>query len=211
MLIHTLLVVILIVLMIRISLKAYDYVPLSRFHHFIIPVYSVIMFLITFRPGPEDFRMLGILLIVALVAGWYEASGIQVRRQLSRRGKKLVWHVKRNTPYIIGSVLTTFLGIGLNIWQNHEQFLHLFEDKVFEEILEELDPLAVFTQQHAWYIWLLTGVAALMFAWRSAVRIRQEIALESGTGAETGPDTGASQKQETGDATNTEIKPKPEH
>ncbi len=45
---------VLIVLVIRICTSAFHYVRVSFFHHYLIPIYSLVMFLITMRWNKQD-------------------------------------------------------------------------------------------------------------------------------------------------------------
>ena len=48
-------------------------------------------------------------------------------------------------------------------WQAHAQILDMFSEAIWDNILEEINPLSLFTTTHAWYIWFLSGVSSIVF------------------------------------------------
>ena len=39
----------------------------------------------------------------------------------------------------------------------------LFSEAIRDNILEEINPLSLFTTTHTWYIWFLSGVSSIVF------------------------------------------------
>lgn len=76
---------VLIVLVIHISVSAFKYVKVSLFHHFLILLYSLIMFLITMRWTQKDLILLAILIVVAIALGYLETAAVKFRKKSLRR------------------------------------------------------------------------------------------------------------------------------
>lgn len=172
---------ILIVLVFHICKKAYHYERVSRFHHFIIPVYSLILFLITMKWNPSDLRILACLLPAAILIGLFQTTGIEVKRRRDPKTDKKHYYIKENTPFVIGWVVMLVIGIAMGEIFGHEGFMSLFSDKIFEDIIEEINPLSIFVTSHPWYIWLLSGVSSLVFinvAWYKIRRKEEQGLLE---------------------------------
>lgn len=73
---------------IHICVDAYKYKKLTRYHHLFIPVYSIILFLITMRWDSENLKILLFLIPAALAIGWLESSGIQIKETWSEKEKE---------------------------------------------------------------------------------------------------------------------------
>lgn len=155
----------------------YHYIPLSRFHHFVVPVYCLIMFLMNFTWDPENLILLVILTIIAAAIGWYQTTGIETKIEPGKKGR-LRYLVKRNRPYVIGWIVLLAGGIALGELSSSENLFTVFSDKIFEDFFQELDPLLIFTEKHPWYVWLMSGISCLTFAYFSKSKIDQQFAAE---------------------------------
>lgn len=141
--------------------KAFKYIPLSRFHHLYIPIYSLIMFMITFNWKNPEWTWLAGLFMLGIMIGWYQSTGVEIKKEIRHHHKRYL--VKRNTPFVIGWIILLILGIGLGEYHSQTHFLSLFSDKIIEELVGELDPFLIFSEHHPWYIWCLSSVSSLTF------------------------------------------------
>lgn len=179
--------IVLIILVIHLCTSAFDYVKVSFFHHFLVPIYALIMFFITMRWTQKDITLLVILIVVGFLIGILETMDLTFQKKPSKRKhkeddksyKKWVYQMRRGWPYLAGWILVIVIGLGLSDIVDHAGIYHLFVDKVFEEIFEEIDPLSFFTESHPWYIWILSSVSSLTFAWRGTMLLKHQ--EEAGT------------------------------
>ncbi len=182
---------ILIVLVIHLCMSAFKYVKVSFFHHFLVPIYALIMFFLTMKWTSKDMILLVILIGVSVLIGWLETMDLTFRKkpnthhshkkenQESKQKSKWIYEMRRGWPYLVGWILVLVIGLALNDIINHSGLYHLFVDKIFEEALEEIDPLSFFTESHPWYIWILSSVSALTFAWRGTYLLNQKEKTQS--------------------------------
>ncbi len=93
--------IILIVLVIHLCLSAFKYVRVSLFHHFLIPVYSLIMLAITMKwTSKEDLITLAVLALIAICLGLLGTTGLTFRKKYSKK-HKLIYEMRRGWPYVI--------------------------------------------------------------------------------------------------------------
>lgn len=165
---------VLIVLVIRICTSAFHYVRVSFFHHYLIPIYSLVMFLITMRWNKQDLILLAVLAVVAAGLGLLETLQLTFRKKPSAKKKSgWIYEMRRGWPYVAGWAAVIILGLGLSDLIQHAGFYHLFIDKIFETIFEEINPLSLFTQTHPWYIWALSSISSLVFIWRGTEMLKK--------------------------------------
>lgn len=165
---------VLIVLVIRICTSAFHYVRVSFFHHYLIPIYSLVMFLITMRWNKQDLILLAVLAVVAAGLGLLETLKLTFRKKPSAKKKSgWIYEMRRGWPYVTGWAAVIILGLGLSDLIQHAGFYHLFVDKIFETIFEEINPLSLFTQTHPWYIWALSSLSSLVFIWRGTEMLKK--------------------------------------
>lgn len=166
---------ILLILIIHICLGAFKYVKVSLFHHYLIPVYSLIMFVITMRWNKQDLMLLAVLVIVGILLGLLETASLTFRKKPSAK-KKSGWQyeMRRGWPYIIGWAAVILIGLVLSDLIKKAGFYHLFVDRIFEDLFEEISPLLFFTESHPWYIWALSGISSIVFAWRGTSMLHKQ-------------------------------------
>lgn len=156
---------VLIGLVIHLCLSAFRYVKVSLFHHYLVPVYSLIMLMLTMQWQKKDLLILLILIVVAAGLGWLETLGLKFSKKPAKKPGHWHYLMYRGWPYVLGWTTVIVLGLLLSDIVGHSGLYHLFVDKVFETLIEEIDPLSFFTQSHPWYIWALSSVSSLVFAW----------------------------------------------
>lgn len=89
--------------------------------------------------------LLAILTPVALLLGWYETRGIEIKKEKSHKNKtEYEYMIKRGTPYAVGWTLTFVLGIALHAWFAKEKILNMFSEAIWDNLIEELNPFAIF-------------------------------------------------------------------
>lgn len=157
---------ILIVLVIHLCVSAFRYVKVSLFHHYLIPVYSFIMLLITMQWTRKDLLILLVLCLSAIGFGILETLDLTFQKKPGKKTGSWKYEMRRGWPYVIGWASVILLGLVLSDVIGRSGFYHLFVDKVFETIWEEVNPLSFFTQSHPWYIWALSSVSSLTFTLR---------------------------------------------
>ena len=155
--------VVLLVLVIRICAKSYKFSSINILHHYLIPIYSIIVFLITMKYNAEDWRMLAVLFPVAVGIGWFQTTGMVIEGKYNAQENAVSYVFKRNTQYIIGWIVTIVLGITLTAVMKGQAISQLFDKKIVNDVIQDLDPFYVFTTSHPWYIWLISGVSSFSF------------------------------------------------
>ena len=143
--------------------KARKYTLFSSWHNLFVPLYSVVLFFITMKWETGDLQLLAVLTPIALFAGWLETRDVRIRESTSRKTGKRIYEMRRGIPYTAGWTLTVVLGIAIHAWQAHAQILDMFSEAIWDNILEEINPLSLFTTTHTWYIWFLSGVSSIVF------------------------------------------------
>ncbi len=172
---------ILIVLVIHLCMSAFEYVKISFFHHFLVPIYSLVMFFLTMKWTQKDLQLLAVLFVVGVLIGLLETMQLTFRKKLGKHhhkkeGEKQKWiyEMRRGWPYLVGWILVIVIGLALSDLINHSGLYHLFVDKIFEEIFEEIDPIGFLSESHPWYIWILSSVSSLTFAWRGTYLLKKQ-------------------------------------
>ena len=163
MILNLILAVVLIVFIIHNIVKVYKYSQFSGWHNLFVPLYSLLLFFVTMKWTPEDMRMLAALLPFTVLIGWFETWDVRIRQKTSRRSGKPVYEIRRGSPYAFGWTITFVLGIVIHAWQAKEEILNLFSEAIWDNIIEEINPLAIFSTSHTWYIWFLSGVSSIVF------------------------------------------------
>lgn len=164
MLINLLLMLFLIWFIIHNFIKAHTFTSFSVWHDSFIPIYSLVLFFITMKWDRANLILLAILTPVALLLGWYETRGIEIKKEKSHKNKtEYEYMIKRGTPYAVGWTLTFVLGIALHAWFAKEKILNMFSEAIWDNLIEELNPFAIFFTSHTWYIWLLSGLSSITF------------------------------------------------
>ncbi len=132
------------------------------------------MFLITMRWNKQDLILLAVLAVVAAGLGLLETLQLTFRKKPSAKKKSgWIYEMRRGWPYVAGWAAVIILGLGLSDLIQHAGFYHLFIDKIFETIFEEINPLSLFTQTHPWYIWALSSISSLVFIWRGTEMLKK--------------------------------------
>lgn len=156
--------ILLLLAILHITSKSFKYVKISIFHHYFIPVYSLLIFFISMEwNNTDDLITLAVLFPIALLTGWYETRDLELEKKWDLKKNKYLYFVKRNKPYVFGWIFVLVLGIGMTALFKHESFSSLFTTKVFENFFEQFDPLLIFTTKKPWYTWLLSGVSSTAF------------------------------------------------
>ncbi|WP_439749691.1 hypothetical protein, partial [Ileibacterium valens] len=60
-------------------------------------------------------------------------------------------------------------------WFSRDMILNMFTEAIWDNIIEEINPLALFTTNHTWYIWFLSGVSSLTFIMTIRIAITRMI------------------------------------
>lgn len=183
MIINVLLLVVLIWFIIHNFAKAKKFTEVSGWHDKFVPIYSIVLFLVTMSWTKQDLMMLAILAPIALFTGWFETRDVRIKKEYSPKKKKDEYKMRRGIPYAIGWVFTFALGIAIHAWMARGAILEMFSKAIWENILEEIDPFILFSTKHVWYIWFLSGVSSITFfsIIRLSIRrmIRQKRAQET--------------------------------
>ncbi|WP_276910902.1 hypothetical protein [Dubosiella newyorkensis] len=81
MLINLLLMLFLIWFIIHNFIKAHTFTSFSVWQDSFVPIYSLVLFFITIKWDRANLILLAILTPVALLLGWYETRGIEIKKK----------------------------------------------------------------------------------------------------------------------------------
>lgn len=177
MVINLLLMIVLIWFVIHNFIKAKKFVSFNNWHDYFVPIYSIVLFLVTMKWDTTNVTIFLILLPVALVTGYLETKGVELKKENSKKRDKIVEEIKikRGSPYAFGWLFTFALGILIHCWFSRDMILNMFTEAIWDNIIEEINPLALFTTNHTWYIWFLSGVSSLTFIMTIRIAITRMI------------------------------------
>ena len=93
---HLIIDILLILAIIHICKGAYKYIPISILHHYFIPAYSIVIFLINMVWSGQDLILFAILLPIGIGVGYYETTRLEIEKRWSLKKNRYLYYVKRN-------------------------------------------------------------------------------------------------------------------
>lgn len=165
--------IILVLGVLRISRKAFEFEKVTRLSLLIIPVYSLAMLGMAMTWTMRQVLLLALVAVVAGGIGYWQTTKIEVKdgTGVDKHGRPIVL-LKKNSPYIIGWVLIFISGIAMHILLTGEVELTEVSRELFTEIRKDLFAWSTFGTQSEWYVWALSGISSFTFS--AVVRWREK-------------------------------------
>lgn len=151
----------------------FEYEKVTRFDLVIIPAYSAVMMLLSFKniQSTTAICIAIILLLVGVSIGFLQASKVKISdTNKVDSHQRPILKVKRNWPYLIGWLITFAIGIGVEIFYGVHLNAGEVSQELFEEVLKDLSVVALLSGHSTWFVWLLN--VATSFTYGACIVIR---------------------------------------
>ncbi|KEP88515.1 hypothetical protein X279_00965 [Oenococcus oeni IOEB_0501] len=147
----------------RVTSKSLKFEKLTRFTSVVIPIYSMIMFIVTMIWNLKNFIVLLFLFIVSIFIAIFQVSKVEFKEttELDKHDRPVVY-IRKGYPYLLGWIIIILVGIGCSALFESLTASSIFKE-IFSEIKGELLVYSTFSQQKNWYIWLLSGTTSFLY------------------------------------------------
>ncbi|ABJ57224.1 hypothetical protein [Oenococcus oeni] len=147
----------------RVTSKSLKFEKLTRFTSVVIPIYSVIMFIVTMIWNLKNFIVLLFLFIVSIFIAIFQVSKVEFKEttELDKHDRPVVY-IRKGYPYLLGWIIIILVGVGCSALFESLTASSIFKE-IFSEIKGELLVYSTFSQQKNWYIWLLSGTTSFLY------------------------------------------------
>lgn len=135
----------------------------KRLTSLIIPVFSILMFLINFKPSHQNFIMLLVIAVVSAAISFFQAHFTQVKvdPELDKYGRKKA-QIKGGWPYLLGWVAIFIVELIL-IWIRTGE-LEIWKTLSSDLLLEIFEVSRFSSNESEWFIWALAGFTAYFYS-----------------------------------------------
>lgn len=169
-------IILLVLLAHRFIEGTFDYEKVTRLEMVIIPLYSLIMMVLTIhqRFTTEKLKLAIILFVVGIVIGALQSSKVKIKNthQLDKFNRPII-EAKRDWPYLVGWIVIFIICVGVEVYEGatvgHEDVFH----ELVVEILRDLSFITLLFNKTAWSTWVLN--VASSFAYEICVFIKYPI------------------------------------
>lgn len=150
----------------RLSLHAFEFEKISRLELLSIPVYSLIMFLVTMTWSQKNLIAAVILILIAGVIGWFQTSKteIKITKEIDRHQRPVVL-IKKGLPYILGWFMIFVLGLMMHVFHHSSIAISDIFSEFAHELFKDISVITRFTSNDSWYIWALSGVSSMAYTY----------------------------------------------
>ena len=157
--------IILLILLLRPFIKGtFEYEKITRKEMVILPVYSLIMMLLSIDKDMNGQKILltVLLLILGVFIGWLQARGVSIQDngKTDKYGRPII-KIKRNWPYLVGWIFIFVINIGIQIYFGKHVNTESVSSDLVIDLLKDAST-AVFMFWHTeWFVWVLTVATTL--------------------------------------------------
>lgn len=144
----------------------FEYEKVTRLDLVIIPAYSAIMMLLSFRniQSIQATCVAIILLLIGILLGFFQASKVMVNDTDNfDTYQRPILKVKRNWPYLVGWLITFMIGISIEIFYGAHFNMREVSQELFKEVLKDLSVVALFSEHSTWFIWILNVATSFTY------------------------------------------------
>lgn len=159
-------VLLLVLLVHRFVKGTFDYEKVTRMRMVIIPLYSLVMMILTVHTGftTEKLKLAVILFLVGAVIGIFQASQVRVKNTGEfDRFRRPVIEVKRDLAYLVGWIAIFIICVGVEAFEGasfgHEDIFH----ELMIEIMRDLSVITLFFNKTAWSTWVLNVASSFAY------------------------------------------------
>ncbi|MGI1818752.1 hydrophobic protein [Lactobacillus johnsonii] len=176
---------ILLILLLRPFIKGtFEYEKITRKEMVILPVYSLIMMLVSLdtHMNLKDILLTFLLLILGIFIGWLQARGVSIqdKGKTDQYGRPII-KIKRNWPYLIGWIIIFILNIGLQIYFGKNLSTQTISSSLAVDLLKDVSTGFFIFWHSEWFVWVLTVASTLGYRVsiiRKDPRIKQAVGIK---------------------------------
>lgn len=176
---------ILLILLLRPFIKGtFEYEKITRKEMVILPVYSLIMMLVSLdtHMNLKDILLTFLLLILGIFIGWLQARGVSIQDngKTDQYGRPII-KIKRNWPYLIGWIIIFILNIGLQIYFGKNLSTQTISSSLAVDLLKDVSTVFFIFWHSEWFVWVLTVASTLGYRVsiiRKDPRIKQAVGIK---------------------------------
>lgn len=157
--------IILLILLLRSFIKGtFEYEKITRKEMVILPVYSLIMMILSLdrNISGQNILIAFLLLCFGIFIGWLQARGVSIQDngETDKYGRPII-KIKRNWPYLVGWIVIFAINIGIQIYFGKHMNTQSVSSDLAIDLLKDAST-AVFMFWHTeWFVWVLTVVTTL--------------------------------------------------
>lgn len=176
---------ILLLLLLRPFIKGtFEYEKITRKEMVILPVYSLIMMLVSLdtHMNLKDILLTFLLLILGIFIGWLQALGVNIQDngETDQYGRPII-KIKRNWPYLLGWIIIFIINIGLQIYFGKNLSTETISSSLAVDLLKDISTGFFIFWHSEWFVWVLTVASTLGYRVsiiRKDPRIKQAIGIK---------------------------------
>lgn len=176
---------ILLLLLLRPFIKGtFKYEKITRKEMVILPVYSLIMMLVSLdtHMNLKDILLTFLLLILGIFIGWLQALGVNIQDngETDQYGRPII-KIKRNWPYLLGWIIIFIINIGLQIYFGKNLSTETISSSLAVDLLKDISTGFFIFWHSEWFVWVLTVASTLGYRVsiiRKDPRIKQAIGIK---------------------------------
>lgn len=176
---------ILLLLLLRPFIKGtFEYEKITRKEMVILPVYSLIMMLVSLdtHMNLKDILLTFLLLILGIFIGWLQALGVNIQDngETDQYGRPII-KIKRNWPYLLGWIIIFIINIGLQIYFGKNLSTETISSSLAVDLLKDVSTGFFIFWHSEWFVWVLTVASTLGYRVsiiRKDPRIKQAIGIK---------------------------------
>lgn len=159
-------VILLVLLAHRFIEGTFDYEKVTRLRMVIIPLYSLILMILTFQQKytVKRLELAVVLFAIGIAIGIFQASQVKVKNehQVDKFNRPVV-KVKRDWPYLIGWIIIFIICMGVEFYEtstlHHEEVFH----ELLIEIWKDLNFISFFFSKTSWFTWVLNVASSFAY------------------------------------------------
>lgn len=176
---------ILLILLLRPFLKGtFEYEKITRKEMVILPVYSLIMMLISIEKDMswQNILLTFLLLFLGIFIGWLQARGVSIKDngETDQYGRPVI-KIKRNWPYLVGWIVIFAINISLQIYFGKQMNTESISSDLVIDLLKDVSTVFFMFWHSEWFVWVLTVASTLgyrMNILRKNPRIKQAVGVK---------------------------------
>lgn len=143
--------------------EQYSFERPKRISYLLIPIYSIFMFLTTYKVSKVNIYLAIIILIFGICVGVFQGKAAKIQQYTGESGKQRV-KIKGGTAYLLGWIAIVAAQILIEVFFAHH---NMNGNEIFREIgnsiEEELMPFSKVHKGGLWSLWILTGGSSLIY------------------------------------------------
>ncbi len=158
---------ILLILLIYMFVKgAFEFERVTRTEMIILPLYSLIMMVITLSQE-RSWTTLGlaiILLLLGIMIGFFQATRVEIKDtgEVDEYQRPII-KAKRNWPFLVGWILVFVMSIAVELFLGTEMSGDDISHELFKELLRDMSSFVFLSTANTWIIWVLNVATSITY------------------------------------------------